>query len=706
MSKIDNQEKFKKITQKMELKNKFLKKEIEDFILKYNALYILSYAVKTQQTSELPIISYLYNLCVKKGRNNENTPTLIKLKHLFKITERYCSNVIYLNQFSSNSPQIKLAKEEYIKNLINPEIYPSQVFEKTNAIFSCIQEDFFKQFKFHPIHIGFISYAISTLYDRTQKRKASLLLKTVTLSLFKPKKPFLFTKQDILQYMDSMKGKLGKEEKYCRTGIGEYLSLISTRFGENQNYNSLYDEDISKTKPLLQIGDKYFCCNFPKLFYLLPYQLERLILSQNNEYKELKDKYRQSKNKYSEDLPYNKLKDLFGEHSVFKNIFYTDKGIKYEIDILILYDNKIIVCEIKSGKLRDSALAGNQSKLEEDLKKIFKKSFSQIENTKQYIFENSECTFYNKKKEKILKITNKERANSEFFSIGVHVENLMRISNNINASSLNYYNKPYFWAVNILELDIILNHIKYPSLFIHYIKSRLKSQDKGIVHATDELSLFGFFLQNPSGGFDFKKHSMVRLAPDFIKPFDDFYLQQTKNLPEIKIDNRIERFIKEREKLALSKQSIYHTEIVHALLMFNPSYLKNFLDSTDQCVKKTKIDGLEHDIFVLLDSDKSGIGFVSYTNTEEGLKKSKFLAETNKYKHKLEKIIYLLKNVNDDFFITNYRYLKYPFKQSKKADEILKQHEKNYYNHTPKMFKPILNKDGTITNVPFDPENN
>ena len=704
MEKINNQEKFKKITQKIELQNKFLKKEIEDFILKYNALYLLSYAIKTPQTSELPIITFLYNLSVKKGSNNKKTPTLRKLKHLLKITEKYCSNVIDLNQLSSNSPQLKLAKTEYIKNLTNPEIYPLQVFEKINEIFSCIQEDFFKQFKFHPIHIGFISGAISTLYDRAQKIKTSFLLNTVTFSFFKPKKPFLFTKQDILKYIDSMRGELGKEGRYCNAGVDEYLNLISTSFGENQNYNSLYDEDISKTKPLLKIGDKYFCCNFPKLFYLLPYQFEQLILSQNNKCKELKDKYIQSKNKYSEDLPYNKLKTLFGEHFVFKNIFYTDKGTKYEIDILVRYDNKIIVCEIKSGKLRNSALAGNQDKLEQDLKKIFKKSFSQIEKTKQYIFENSKCTFYNKKKEKILTITNKECTDLEFFSIGIHVENLMRLSNNINSSKLNYYNKPYFWAVNILELDIILNHIKYPSLFIHYIKSRLKAQHKGIIQATDELSLFGFFLQNPSGGFDFQKSSKVILESDFIKPFDEFYLQQTNNFPEIKIDNRIEKFIKEREKLTLSKQSIYHTEVIHTLLMLNSSYLKNFLDSIDQCVKKTKADGLEHNAFVSLDIDKSGIGFVSHTDTEEGMKKAKFLAEKNKYKYKLEKIIYLFKNANDDFFITNYWYLKYPFKQNKLADKNLTQYEKIY--HAPKIFKPILNKDGTITNVPFDPENN
>ena len=155
MAKIDIQEHFKKKSQEIELENEQIKKEIEDFIFKYDALYILSYAAKSLKISELPIIPFLYNLCVKIGSHNKKIPSLRKLEHILRITEKYCSNITHLNTVSSSPSQLKLAKQEYIKNLVNPEIYLFQMFEKINIMFSPIQEDFLKQFKFHPIHIVF-----------------------------------------------------------------------------------------------------------------------------------------------------------------------------------------------------------------------------------------------------------------------------------------------------------------------------------------------------------------------------------------------------------------------------------------------------------------------------------------------------------------------------------------------------------------------
>ena len=178
---------------------------------------------------------------------------------------------------------------------------------------------------------------------------------------------FLFTEKDILTFIESNKDHLGKELEDCKKGIGEYLKLISTKFGENQSYSSLFDEDISKEKPLLKVGTEYFCCNFIQLMYLLDYQLEQLIRKKGDQ--KIKNKYNKSKSAYAENLTYNNFKNLFGKQFVYKNLYYFNNKSKYETDILIHYDNTIIICEIKSNTFHKESLSKGESKLDQDLKK-------------------------------------------------------------------------------------------------------------------------------------------------------------------------------------------------------------------------------------------------------------------------------------------------------------------------------------------------
>ena len=666
---MNSEEITKKITQ--------LKRKIENFISKYDSIYTLYYVSLQQRKSENPIVNFLFNLCLKDKNINKLKPSKSELNNLIKNLETYCfhqKNLVLFEQREKKKENIIVkAKLEYLKNLINPEMYIFQLYEKINSIFQSVEEDFFNEFYFYPIHIQVV---FSFINDAMRSQKDT---------------PLLFKEKDVLDFIDRKKNIFESKNK---KGISYYLDSISSEFETNKEYQSIFNEDVSKKKPLIKINDQYFFCNFMQMLYFLPYQLEELINLKGS--KSLKDKYRKSKQEYTEGLTYKNLKKIFGEKNVFRNLYYTHENEKYEIDTLVYYDYKVIVCETKSNKMRENSLAGNFKKLEKDLKNIIKKPFEQSERAINYISQNSKSSFYNKQGNLILEINNDSLL--DFFSIGIHEANLMGIVNNINQSNLNYFKKQYFWAVNLLELDIILNHIKYPSLFIHYIKSRLEAQEGRKVFANDELSFFGLFLSDPCGGFYFNDNSTINvLLPDLIKPLDDFYTGQTNTCPEVKIDIRIKKFIEEREDLNIKEIAHRHTDVICALLRMNKSYLNNFFDNMDMCIQKTKKDKKTHNMFTPLADDINGFGFVSDIDTKKGMQVAKNLALKNKYQNKLDSVIYLFKNVNDDFFISNFLCYIFPFKQNSQMDKILLEYEKNNY---PKLFKSILNKDGSITNKP------
>ena len=142
--------------------------------------------------------------------------------------EEYCNYQKMLMLFEKKEQQTEsimfMAKSEYLKNLINPEMYPYQLSEKINSIFESIEEDFFKEFYFYPIHIQVVSSFI------IQKNNKNILL--------------LFSEKDVLNYIDENKNRF-ENEKY-RKGISCYLDSISSEFGTNEKYNSIFDEDIKE----------------------------------------------------------------------------------------------------------------------------------------------------------------------------------------------------------------------------------------------------------------------------------------------------------------------------------------------------------------------------------------------------------------------------------------------------------------------------
>ncbi len=658
------------------------KKHIDEFVLTYEPIKTLFFISKYyyKETIEHPIVSFLYNLYLKQPFKERKIPLLKEINKLKKYLVKYCTLFNLYSEKEEYNPLAEKAKDQYILNLINPEMYPHQYREKFEALFSNIKCDFFKEFGFYPMIACDFAQTINSIYRK----------RFITNSKF-----FLFTIDDLESLILSKNSSI-KSKKAFRDEALSYLKIVSIELGkESQKYNSLLDEDFSWKKPIIKTQDGYLGINTIQNTHGLFVQLENLIKNKAEVNKTLWKKYRNSKSKYAESLAYQSFKKIFKkEDCVYKNLRYQHSGKDREIDILIKYGNYFIIGEVKSGSLKIETRNGKSLNLERDLKKLIGKSYNQTKNVADYIVSKNDLVFYKGNKP----INIEKPTYSKIFSICISIENIMMITQNLKAARLEKFfrENQYPYAVNLLELEIILDCIEYPSLFINYIESRLNAQknEKTLIQAADELSYFGMYLtEGPYGGFNFSnKLSSVTLSPSYVEPFDKYYGMRKGKKPKVNLDLRLKRFINEWEDLNIKNQLFSSSKefskvndenintspdianILHYLLQFDKDSLKTVFDQIEDCIQKTRVDKKHHSYSWLLKD--FCINFHSNTNLDELYKYMLIYAEMKKYQQKKDLVLSLGSYVNneDPFFINSAIILSFPYKKDTHLDKILDYH--------------------------------
>ena len=386
----------------------------------------------------------------------------------------------------------------------------------------------------------------------------------------------------------------------------------------------------------------------------------------------LKENYAKLKSKYAENLSFKCFQKIFGNEKVYKNIKYQYENKEYEVDILIEYDNKIILVEVKSGNV----LFTNRPK--QQLNKVLKRAYEQTQKASEYIMNTDEPSFIGEKNwGKALKV--KKSDYLKILPICISTENLMAITQNLKNAKLDdfFHQNQYPWAVNLLELEVISDHIKYPSLFLHYIESRLTAQsnESQDILSTDELSYFGLYLKDgPAGGFDFQSnYSAAFITPDFLEIFDNFYNEENKEPLQLNMDYRFKKFIQEFEFLYKKGVVQGHSEIFNWLLKGSSNDLKKVFDEIENCIEKTKKDGKHHKI--LFGYSNYGISFHSDRNVNQLEKEMICYSKIKKYDLKKETWIGLgtIVDPNDKWFINKALFFQWPYKYNIDMEGALKE---------------------------------
>ena len=663
-----------------------------------------------QDLEEKPIMHFLAGLCLKKGRQSDRHPNNQEIEKIIKLIEEYfdyyLQNLVFQStkkdQVSKFDYLILSARLQKIISQINPSIYPFQLKDLLKNVFGRFDDYFIKKLGFSATDALNFGQKIIKRYERLlnkrldearevmqrAKRELKMPIKGSQLREILRKKKV--TEEEFIEnYFIFLMFTLTQEifvfavDEFCKDEeikeverFKNYLKALSCKFGEvNKDFNSPLDENAIIMKPIINIDKNRYFSPIPQdLICSLPLIFESFLEEDKRRQTRIWQKFQNQKSQYTEYKIYEYFSRLFPKQSIFRNLRYNYKGEEFEVDVLISYDDKIFVIEAKAGVFSEPAKRGAIKRLRTDLKKLVVEAYQQGRRARDYIKFSKPAVFKDRSGKEVFRVEDEQY--KTFFIINVTLEPLMSFTTSLKwLQSLDLFEKnEYPWSVYLFDLDLITSHIPSPTIFIHYLEKRLSAQEENVFLAFDELTLFGWYMEN--GNFyipimdEGEKPDLVSLDGSWVTVFDDHYLFG-KDPPELKIEPELVKIIKILEEV----RPLGYSNIASALLDFDHQARKLILEKMNELIKKTKKDRKKHDFSVLFKEIGAGFTFMSQWGSDGLRERLVSYCTLKKYKTKTKRWIGIGKDVLDDsWFVNEFVYLDFPWESDPRMDELLKKY--------------------------------
>lgn len=530
--------------------------------------------------NETPALQFFIDLCLVYPNSRNQKPSISEINKIHQILSDYFDTTRQL--FSYDEELIEGAEFSFLARLqsatseINKEKYPFQIKEHVREIYFKLDSEFENKFGFSVSdawHFGILIHknaqervreAISKKYGVIQKpesKNENQIIDKLTMTIAE-------THFSIFNIAEFCKKEGISDEKF-----GNYLKYYSCKFGEGKIPENVYSKFLIDYNPIIIMGARIFCPLLDFSFWNTPLIIEKLLETDKKNQTFLWQKLKNSKTRYMEEKIVSVLSKIFPRNSIYKNLYYEFEG-RPETDIIVDYDNKILVIEAKSKVFSDKAFQGKVIRIKSDLKKILEDAYDQGMRVRKFLRSNSTAHFENENGKRILTIQNIPL--KRIFIITVTLEplgNFSTLLGSLQPLGL-FLDGDYPWSVYLYDLEIISKIIKNPSIFLHYVEQRIEAQKEQTFRFMEEIQLLSWYLNfanlHPLGVDPKNKSISIVSGSSAYEKFDN-YFHSKGPMPKLNIDVKILRMIKSLEK----KHEFGYTDDVSDILNSINSNLLN-----------------------------------------------------------------------------------------------------------------------------------
>ena len=460
------------------------------------------------------------------------------------------------------------------------------------------------------------------------------------------------------------------ERKFGKDVVNSFLKRFAASFGEiNKNYSDPTQFNEIYRTPIPIIDEDSIFIPVPPLLCQVPVVTLHYDLIQDLEYEA---QYTEARGKHLETKASMLLGSIFGALSFHSNLHFTNhKGEDGEIDLLVQFDNKVIVVECKSKSLTLPAKQGDLNQIGNDFSNAIQLAYDQNQRAIDYIRSVGKADFYQSDGKKISVRRNRI---SDVFSIIVTANTYATLGTDLSVFLKKDPDDYYPWAVCIRDLELIAEYLFDPYLFMHFLKRRLALH--GRVLSPDEMDYVGCYLME---GLYFeeelKKADWIMLL-GFTEQFDADQLRKIGKLKTAQVGTSWSN--PAYENLIGSIKLIGdhgHSDIILALLDVDSKTRDNLIKFIQSTVGRTLKNGKAHDFSMIgKDFGFSFIADVTRTNLRKRVYTNGLL---KKYKHKATKWLAMGRDVMDSKYLVNeFTYLNYEWKFDPTMEKRVKRYLK------------------------------
>lgn len=308
--------------------------------------------------------------------------------------------------------------------------------------------------------------------------------------------------------------------------------------------------------PIFKKGNTYIVSSLITLLYKAKYIFEREI----HKDRILGNIYADKKGEYLEILVQNVMHDILKEAAIFPNIKYRENKRNRECDMLVIYDQIILIIEIKGRALKEVSKNGNETYLRQDLNDNIYKAYEQATRMEKYLKENNKVSFRFGNQKGILKIENTDKY--KIFKLGITLENFRKYA--IQYAQFNEYVEQDMLFFGINDLKFMAQYFNYQTEWIHYISQRIKiNQYIKEFYMYDELYLFSEYKLNNLQSILNNYYNFKMYDPKRYKLFDlRFDTEKKEEILKGKMTPLFHEMIKQLEVQKLPRYALAVMELL------------------------------------------------------------------------------------------------------------------------------------------------
>jgi len=223
---------------------------------------------------------------------------------------------------------------------------------------------------------------------------------------------------------------------------------------------------------------------------------ERIAKTDGNFYDK---RYQRKKGKWLEQKVAECLKRIFPQEHIYVRLSYPDPDktdqSRAEMDLAIQCGPFLILIECKAKQFRMESQLGDVGRLVTDVKANLADAFEQARRAERYIDRTAQPVFTEISTGRTLSINKDEIRRIYLLTISQH--HLAGLTNQLgDFREIGLFTERDFpLSLCMADLDTISQFCDAPDIFLHYIERRLEIQRQPAEVMSDELSLFGAYLE-------------------------------------------------------------------------------------------------------------------------------------------------------------------------------------------------------------------
>jgi hypothetical protein len=280
--------------------------------------------------------------------------------------------------------------------------------------------------------------------------------------------------------MDALSWGLGEEKEFWSEGMYAGWPLRVTPL---------------RKRPFIKLDNRYYCFDLLNLFDNIYRRIENIIFEKKAGSRE---KWNKVRKETSEQISLRYLSSMLPHSKVFSPVYYDKLSARKETDGIIIYDDILIIVEVKSGALNTGSPFLDFDNHQKKLIELIENPATQAKRFREFLITNKEIEIFDGNHRNSL-VLSKLRAESfrKIYQCTVSVDNLTHLTaraRKLVSLGIQVHTSAN-WSVSLDDLRVYAELFESPLQFLHFLEQRQLAEESEFVELNDELDHLGLYLQ-------------------------------------------------------------------------------------------------------------------------------------------------------------------------------------------------------------------